>query len=178
VAESAFVVRVPEAEPYVSHLRQQFDPAAKLGMPAHITLLFPFASPELIDTAVVAQARAVVAGVHAFAFSLVGMGRFPDVLYLVPEPSGPFVALTERLVRQFPDFPPYGGQYQSVVPHLTVAHGGGMAHSRAEAELRSTLSASGAIACSVREVVLMGKASGQWREMQVFPLGGIARAGG
>ena len=178
MTESAFVVRVPEAEPYVSHLREQFDPVAKLGMPAHITLLFPFASPELIDTAVVEQARAVVAGVHRFAFTLARIGLFPDVLYLVPEPSGPFVALTERLVRQFPEFPPYGGQYKGVVPHLTVAHGSGSEHSRAEVELQSALSASGGIACSGTEVALMGSASGQWRQMHVFPLGGIARAAG
>jgi 2'-5' RNA ligase len=171
VAESAFVVRVPEAEPHVSHLRWQFDPAAKLGMPAHITLLFPFASPERIDSAVVEQARKVVAGVHAFAFSLVRISRFPDALYLVPEPSGPFVALTERLVRQFPEFPPYGGQYRGVVPHLTVARGSELEHSRAEAGLRSALSARGGIACSAKEVVLMGNASGPWQQMEVLPLG-------
>jgi len=171
VAESAFVVRVPEAEPHVSHWRGQFDPAARVGMPAHITLLFPFASPQRIDTAMVEQARKVVAGVRAFAFGLVGIGRFPDALYLVPEPSGPFVELTERLVRQFPEFPPYGGQYRGVVPHLTVARGNELEHSRAEAALRSALSTRGGIACSATEVVLMENASGAWRQMEVLRLG-------
>jgi 2'-5' RNA ligase len=176
VAESAFIARVPEAEPYVAHLREQFDPVAKLGMPAHITLLYPFMSPELIDTAVVEQARVIVAGARRFVFSLARICRFPDVLYLAPDPSGLFIALTERLVRQFPEFPPYGGQYESIVPHLTVAHGSGLEHSRAEAELQSALSASGGIACSVREVVLMENTSGRWRQMHLFPLAGAAYA--
>jgi hypothetical protein len=42
MAESAFAVSVPEAERYVGALRDRFDPTAKLGAPAHITLLYPF----------------------------------------------------------------------------------------------------------------------------------------
>ena len=176
MAESAFVACVPEAEPLVAHLREQFDPVAKVGMPAHVTLLYPFMAPELIDTAVVEQARAALAGAHKFAFNLARVCRFTDVLYLAPDPPGPFVALTERLLRQFPGFPPYGGQHQSVVPHLTVARGGGLEHSRTEAELRSALSACGQIVCSVSEVVLMQNASGHWQQMHVFPLPGTAHA--
>ena len=178
MAESAFVVRVPEAEPYVAELREQFDPAAKLGMPAHITLLYPFMSPELIDAVVVGQARALVASARGFVFSLLRVCRFPYVLYLAPDPSGPFVALTERLVHQFPAFPPYGGQYEGVVPHLTVAHGNTLEHGRAEGELQSALSAAGGIACSVREVVLMENASGLWQQMHAFPLAGVTHSAG
>ena len=162
----------------MAHLREQFDPVAKLGMPAHITLLYPFLSPELIDAAVVEQARAVAAGARRFVFSLARVSRFPDVLYLAPDPADPFIALTEHLVRQFPAFPPYGGKYEGVVPHLTVAHGSGLEHSCAEAELQSALSANGGIACSVSEVVLMESASGRWQQMHVFPLAGAAHAAG
>jgi 2'-5' RNA ligase len=176
VAESAFVARVPQAEPLVARLREQFDPVAKLGMPAHVTLLYPFMSPELIDTAVVERARTVVAGAHSFVFGLARVCRFTDVLYLAPDPSGPFIALTERLQRQFPEFPLYGGQYKSVVPHLTVAHGSELEHSRAEAELRLALSATGGITCSVSEVVLMQNASGRWQQMHAFTLTGTAHA--
>jgi 2'-5' RNA ligase len=173
--ESAFIAAVPEAEPYVAKLREQFDPSAKLGVPAHITLLYPFMSPELIDTAIVEQARAVVAAVRGFAFRLANVSRFPGVLYLAPDPAAAFVELTERLVRRFPDFPPYGGQYGDVVPHLTVAHGSGLEQSRA-AQLQVALSSVGGIACSVKEVVLIENASGCWQQMHVFPLAGAAHA--
>jgi hypothetical protein len=40
---------VPEAEPAVRHHREHLDANAPLGIPAHITVLFPFMPPETID---------------------------------------------------------------------------------------------------------------------------------
>jgi hypothetical protein len=37
MAQTAFIVRVPEAERHVGDLRDRFDPSARLGVPAHIT---------------------------------------------------------------------------------------------------------------------------------------------
>jgi len=176
VAESAFIARVPEAEPYVAHLREQFDPSAKLGVPAHITLLYPFMSPELIGTAVLERARTAVAATHIFAFTLARVSRFPGALYLAPEPATPFIELTRRLVHQFPEFLPYGGQYEGIVPHLTVAHGGRLEHSRVETELLISLSAG--IACSCSELALTENASGRWQHMHAFPLPSAAHAAG
>jgi 2'-5' RNA ligase len=178
VAESAFIVRVPEAEPSVAHLRERFDPSAKVGMPAHITLLYPFMSPELIGTAVLEQARAAVAGTREFAFNLARVSRFPGVLYLAPEPAAPFAELTRRLVQQFPKFPPYGGQYEVVVPHLTVGHTNGSEQGHVETELTKSLSKSAGIACSCSELALFGNASGRWQQMHVFPLASAAHAAG
>jgi hypothetical protein len=38
--------------------------------------------------------------------------------YLAPEPSKPFVQLTQSLVREFPAHLPYGGQYDDIFSHL------------------------------------------------------------
>jgi len=67
MAESAFAVNVPEAEPYVGALRERFDPSAALGVPAHITVLYPFMSPEKISEAVLGDIRRVLSRVQAFA---------------------------------------------------------------------------------------------------------------
>ena len=48
--ESALVVLVPEAEAIVGRLRQRYDPSAAVGMPAHITLNYPFLPGEPADT--------------------------------------------------------------------------------------------------------------------------------
>ena len=176
MAESAFIACVPEAEPYVGHLRERFDPSAKVGMPAHITVLYPFMSPDLIGTAVLERARAVVVATRTFAFTLARVSRVPGAVYLAPEPSAPFIELTKRLVREFPEFPPYSGQYEGIVPHLTVAHGGRLEHSRVETELLISLSAG--IACSCSELVLIENTSGRWQQMHVFPLSYAAHAAG
>jgi len=48
-SESALVVLVPEAEAVVKPFRDQYDPSAAAGMPAHITLLYPFQVPDEVD---------------------------------------------------------------------------------------------------------------------------------
>ena len=35
----------------------------------------------------------------------------------------PFVRLTEAIVERWPDYPPYDGVFDTIVPHLAVAHG-------------------------------------------------------
>jgi 2'-5' RNA ligase superfamily len=44
-----------------------------------------------------------------------------DVLWLDPNPAEPFRRLTEAVGVEFPECPPYGGAFDEVVPHLTVA---------------------------------------------------------
>ena len=170
MAESAFVVNVPEAEVYVARLRERFDPSAKLGVPAHITLLYPFMSPGQITQAVLDKIRLTVSSAVSFTFCLANFGRFPSALYLAAEPAEPFVALTERLVRQFPEYLPYGGRYKSIVPHLTIAQASEAEHSLAEAQLAATLPSRMGIRTSCNEVVLIENSSGRWEHMHAFRL--------
>lgn len=60
------------------------------------------------------------------------------MLYIAPDASGPFVELTE-CVHQFAEVLPYGGQCDGIVPHLSVAHGSKLEHSRAETVLQAAL---------------------------------------
>ena len=68
--QSALIVRVPEAEPYVADLRARFDPVASRGVPAHVTILVPFVPPARIDADVLRRLRAALAGTREFAFRL------------------------------------------------------------------------------------------------------------
>lgn len=170
MAESAFAINVPEAEPYVGALRERFDPSAKLGVPAHITVLYPFMSPEQITEPVLNKVRLALSSAVAFTFCLVKIDRFPGALYLAPVPTEPFIALTEKLVQQFPDHLPYGGQHDSIVPHLTVAQAGEPEHSLAETQLATTLPPLAGIQASCNEVVLIENSSGRWEHMHSFPL--------
>ena len=44
-AQSAVLVSVPEAEPAVSRYRARLDRAGAWGVPAHVTILYPFVAP-------------------------------------------------------------------------------------------------------------------------------------
>ena len=116
---TALIVAVPEAEAAVGDVRRQHDPSAALGVPAHLTILFPFLDPDAIDEAAIDE---VLAAHTAFDFELVSVESFPDGgTYLAPTCAERFVALTESVWRRWPGNPPYGGTFDTVVPHLTLS---------------------------------------------------------
>ena len=170
MAESAFIVRVPEAEACVGALRERYDASVKIGVPAHITVLVPFMSPERITDAVLRQAHAALNAVPAFSFSLRQVARFPTTTYLVPEPAQPFIDLTRSLVSSFPEYPPFRGEHDSIVPHLTVAHGSAMEAQAAANELARAVQAHGPTHSVCASVVLLENSSGHWRQMHAFAL--------
>ena len=75
-AESALVILVPEAEPLVRPFLERFDPSAATGVPAHITLLYPFLAPERIGKEVVDQVAQCCRGFAPIAYSLTEIRRF------------------------------------------------------------------------------------------------------
>jgi len=66
VTHSAVLVPVPEAERVVSHHRARLDAAAAAGVPAHVTVLYPFVPPSAITAGTVAALAQAVASVAAF----------------------------------------------------------------------------------------------------------------
>jgi 2'-5' RNA ligase len=120
--ETALIAKAPEAEPPVGAWRNRFDSAAAAGVPAHITVLYPFLDHQLVDADVVGQLHALFAGHRGFGVQLMQCRRFPGVLYVAPVPETELRALTSAVTSRWPEAPPYGGQFEDVVPHLTVAH--------------------------------------------------------
>lgn len=148
--------------------RRRHDPSAAAGVPAHITLLYPFFEPDRIDQALDRHLRGFFSSVEAFDFELAGTAWFGDaVLYLAPIPSEAFVRLTEALAGAF-GLLPYAGAYGQVVPHVTVTQGIGSGDAAAiEVRLRQALP----LACRAEMVLLMaGSAELPWRRLASYPL--------
>ena len=170
--QSALGVTVPEAEPWVKDLRERYDPTATVGVPAHITVLFPFISPDLLTARDLARATETFQRIRPFEFRLEQVDRFPESLYLVPEPDEPFILLTEAIVREFPEYPPYGGKFTEIIPHLTVANRSAELSAIAETELLAIMKEVGPIHAVCNVVELYENSSGYWRWAQSFPLEG------
>src|SRR5215813_8353849 len=101
--QSGLIIEVPEAEPAVRQHRERLDTSSPLGVPAHITILFPFMPPETIDEAALTRLGELFAEVSQFRFVLNRIGWFgDDVLWIGPADSGPFRALTQRVFRAYP----------------------------------------------------------------------------
>jgi 2'-5' RNA ligase len=167
VPRSALIVAVPEAEPLVHDWRMHYD-NAELGIPAHVTLIFPFVPAEEIGEELVEELRELFAAQPAFSFTLAGVARFADVAWLAPDPSDPFRRLTDLIFSRYPDYPPYGGLHEEVLPHLTVAMGDAALQDEVDAALTPHLP----IAAHAGEVTLLVEdEAGQWSESERFPLG-------
>jgi hypothetical protein len=58
-------VLVAEAESAVASFRADLDAATGLGVPAHVTVLYPFVPPERVDKAVISALQGAVRSVAA-----------------------------------------------------------------------------------------------------------------
>ena len=100
---------------------RRLDPAAGFGLPAHVTVLYPFGPVDLLDEALRSNLRRVFAAEAKFEVEFRRSQWFgDDVLFLAPEDPRPFVALTEAVASAYPQWQPYGGTFETVIPHLTV----------------------------------------------------------
>ncbi len=169
--EAALVVLVPEVESLVGKFRLAHDPSAALGVPAHVTINYPFV-PSTRDGAELDKKLGKLFGeVAPFDFSFRRIGRFPHQLYLPPEPAAPFRQLIERVAAAFPESPPYGGIYHDVVPHLTVADSEDEAVlDWVEAELAPLLKLRLPVQSRADKVWLIDNSSGRWQHRSAFPL--------
>src|SRR5690348_18468268 len=105
-ARSAVVILVPEAEDCIGEFRRRHDPSAAAGMPAHVTLLYPFVAPNTLSRHDVEALEACLSHFRSFAFTLSEVRRFPSLLYLAPEPADTFRELTMAIWKAFPGYPP------------------------------------------------------------------------
>ena len=161
---SALIVAVPDASSAVDDWRERTSYAKpSSGVPPHVTILSPFAPPETIDNSFIDALRTLFGAFESFTFELGVTGRFQGVLYLGPNPAEPFGRLTEAVWTAYPALPPYGGAFDSIVPHLTVAEGDAEILSEAEADILLSLP----IRAQAREVLLIEEVepdSTRWRE--------------
>jgi hypothetical protein len=171
-AESAVLVPVPAAEQAVSGHRGRLDPAAAWGVPAHVTVLYPFVPPSEITAAVISDLAAAVKSVSAFDCEFAATAWFGEqTVWLAPQPDEPFRALTRAVSAAFPGYPPYGGAHDDPIPHLTVGDrpAGGVGELRAaEADVLRWLPIRARIS---RLWLMTGRAApGSWHMVAALPM--------
>ena len=169
---SCLIVPVPELESVVRPRLERAAPELLFTDPedvhAHITLLAPFAREPEIDDGVLEELWLFFGDVTPFTFALTSVASFPGgVTYLSPEPASPFRQLTLELWRRFPEYPPYGGAFDEVVPHLTVPVAPGEHAETVRFELQSRLP----VTAHAREASLVWYEPGAFRTIERFAFG-------
>jgi 2'-5' RNA ligase len=120
--ETAVLIIPPfEVQRFAAPIRQQAMPDRWMQVPAHITLLYPFALPAEVDQTMPRLHQALEA-VSPFDVTLDRYGRFPTAVFLEPTEAQSLRALHGRLAAAFPEYPVYGGEFgRAFRPHLTLA---------------------------------------------------------
>ena len=170
--ESAIIMPVDEAEPTVAPLRLQHDRSARLGVPAHITLLYPFSPPPFAESEIENLAE-LFSSIPVFEFSLIEMRRFTRTAYLRPNEPRRFTEIVKTLLERWPDCRPYNGAFVDIIPHLTVAdHADAQTLDMVEQHLLKHLP----ITCLAKEAwLLFNNDIGFWSRKACFRLGASAR---
>ena len=162
---SAFVLPVSEATDVVALAGPTaWAPGA---LPPHITLLYPLPPVHRLDRDAIREVADVLRTVAPFNLRFERTGRFPEVLYLAPMPPEPLVALTRLLTKSFPEYPPYGGAFEEVIPHVSV-----VAHTPEGPGLEAAVRACLPFESSASEVWLATLARSGWSTAERFTLGG------
>lgn len=158
MARTALIVVVPEAEDAVGTYRLEHDWSASRGVPAHLTVLFPFADSEAVSESALNE---LFASRQAFSFSLDRVETGAGMTWLVPSPPEPFLDLTRLVWDRWPEYPPYEGAHTVLAPHLTVSY------TVIDVEIRLP------IASVATEVTLIEEQPDEmWRVRATFTLGG------
>ena len=176
--ESALVVLIPEAESLVKSFRDQYDPSAAVGVPAHVTILYPFKPPDELTADVITTLQDLISRQPGFNVSFQELQEFPDILYLAPIPAEPFRHLTEIVAGRYPETPPYGGTFSEIIPHLTVAQASELQRLDEIAnKFREIAHKKLPIFVRVNTVSLLDNSGGGWKVRAQFPLGSDQHAG-
>lgn len=134
-------------------------PVARAIVPsAHVTILAPFGRDQQPTQAELDEVEDYFAEQTPFAFELTQVCWFPDgTRYLSPEPALPFSRMTHALHQLFPEYAPYQGKFDLVVPHVTIPDSAGVGPLPIQAY--------------AREATLINYEDGAFTELVTFPFG-------
>lgn len=165
------IVPVPEAEHAVRRFRAHLDPSAAWGVPAHVTVLYPFVPPEHIDEDVLVALGQAIGSVPAAPAVFRRVERFGDsVVWLAPEPAALFRELTRAVWARFPGCPPYAGAHDDIVPHLTIGDSASESDLSTAAEsVRAHLPIQANVVTA--HLICGSRAPDSWRTVAELPLG-------
>jgi 2'-5' RNA ligase len=170
VLETAVAIVLDDARPQLEPVRAEFHvDSVAMGIPLHVTLLYPFAPPDAVDEHALAD---FCGRFEPFTLTLTGIATWPLVVYAVPEPRESLLAMMHALFEQYPEYPPYDGEIAEPEPHATLAElEQGDSLEDVVNGIRARAESLFPIACDVRDVALLEEYEpDRWRERCRFPL--------
>lgn len=122
--ETGIVLPVQELADVIPPLRRRIETPPPRGLPAHVTVLYPWVDPADLD-AHLGRLATLASSMAPVGFDLTGIGWFgEEVVWARPEPDAGIRGLMARLVAAWPEHRPYRGLHgDDPIPHVTIADG-------------------------------------------------------
>ena len=152
--ETAVVIVLDDARPQLEPVRAEFHAGSvAMGIPLHVTLLYPFAPPGEVDEGALAD---LFGGFERYGLTLTGLATWPQVVYAVPEPRERLLAMMRALFEKYPAYPPYAGEIAEPEPHATLSElEADDSLDEVTAGIRARTESLFPLTCDVRDVALL-----------------------
>ena len=122
---SALVLLVPDLEDIIGPYRKKYTNDGAMGMPCHITILYPFMSYIEWNDNIFDLLAEISLLIKPISFRFNGLNYFENknVLFLEPYPQDEILHVIQHISKAFPMFPPYGGDIpmSELRAHITIA---------------------------------------------------------
>ncbi|NNF53258.1 MAG: hypothetical protein HKN03_02340 [Acidimicrobiales bacterium] len=158
---TALLFLVPEAQ----DLFDAVGGATPGGIPAHITVLYPFIRPPKITSQTRDELAQLAAATDRFEVTITSLAQYEITTYLNLEPEEPIRTITYRIFEQWPNYPPYGDIDLYIQPHMALAQG--VIPSDVESTALPHLPVNAEI---THLTVMVRRWSGRWKVDAQFPL--------
>lgn len=123
LGRTALVIPVPEADPALAAVGSRYPGLVRDGLPAHLTVLYPWLPGTDVDDYARRSCAALAASVEPAEAVFREIGVHPGMVFLRPADPGPADRLIAGARDRWPALPPYGGKYPDSPAHVTLALG-------------------------------------------------------
>jgi hypothetical protein len=119
--QTGLVIPVPAADGLLASVGARHPGTVREGVPAHVSLLYPFVAAAELDEQVISALSELFAEQVPIPVEFGKCYRHDGFVALHPEPIDGLARLLSETRRRWPDVVPYEGLYGDVEPHVTVA---------------------------------------------------------
>ncbi|MGH3672520.1 MAG: 2'-5' RNA ligase family protein [Pseudonocardiaceae bacterium] len=119
--QTGLVVPVPAADALLASVEARYPGTVRVGLPAHVSLLYPFLAAAELDERVITALGELFRKQAPMPVTFTTCYRRGGFVALRPDPLDGPAGLIDETRRRWPHLVPYGGRYGAAEPHLTVA---------------------------------------------------------
>src|SRR5262249_27254352 len=123
LGQTGLVFMAPEAEPVLSIVASTYPHLVRPGLPAHITVLYPWIPIDRVSDDALGLCAQLAAATPRTKLTLNDIGIRPGFVYLSCADASHVEDVCNAAQKAWPDLPPYGGKYNDSRPHITLALG-------------------------------------------------------